>query len=67
MCLSSEAPRHSLVHSGLESGDLDTFFPGDLPALVQLLLVPTALPREPWSDIDYARELRSVTAADTAL
>lgn len=64
MCLSSEAPKRPLVHSGLESGDLITLVPCDLPALnsAQLWLVPTTLLREPGSAIDYARELRSVTS-----
>lgn len=45
------------AHSGLESGDSVPSVPQDLPApyLAQLLLVPTALNREPWTDVDYAK------------
>lgn len=42
---------------GFESGDFATLAPHAPPALylTQLLLVPTALTREPWADIDLGQ------------
>lgn len=54
MCLRNEVPQCPLIHSDLESGDFAILVAHDPPALylTQLLLVPTALAREPWADTD---------------